>query len=703
MKKLYFIAFLLITVVSSYAQFNYTTTNTSIISGTYTDLGTNGTTITTNALGTPMTYDDDVSSIQTIGFTFQYNGQSFTQFSLHSNGFIKLGVDTPAIASYDPLALADPNLIYPFAADLDGDASSEYRVYTVGAAGSRVCTIQFKNVKDYSATVGQYTGVNFQIKLYEANSNVEFIYGFFTASTTPPAFISMNVGVKGSDAANSVNGTKSSLTDWVSALFISGPYTGNKFNNRNSVLPVPGTTIVFVSTPPPNADASVLLYTLGKLPIGFGTPHIIKAVVKNNGVTALNGRTISLSVTGANTFSNSKTIDLPVGKTDTVSFDAFSPTNVGGNTITVTIPNDDVNTNNSSTYYQLVTTNEMSYADTAKNKGLIGYNTGSGLLLCKYKPNGTALVSAVKIYIGGGSSIIGNKVYAVVLNSAGTIVGKSDSLPVSAADTSTYKTYLIPASPSFTNEEFYVGLAQTATPFTGYFPVGYQAELPIKKNQYYTAPIAGGVAPTQNNGVGRFMIDAVFSAGAVPLDFLSFTGKLNNENVGLNWKTANEINTKNFEIQRSINGETFENVGVVDAVSNRTTTNSYSFNDLNVKKLNSKILYYRLKQVDKDGKSKFSNVIRVNVIKDNNNIISGIYPNPASKQINLTLNSPVSEKITLVINDFSGKSVMQKVCEVEEGVNNLTFNVEGLVSGTYVIKAICSSGCEKSLGKFVRK
>ena len=705
MKKLYFIALLLIVTGNSFSQFNYTVANTSIIGGTYTDLGTNGTAITTNALGTAITYDDDVSSLQSIGFTFQYNGQSFTQFSLHTNGFIKLGIDTPAAATIDPLASAAPNLIYPYGYDLDGDASSSYRVYTEGTAGSRICTIQYKNVRDYpqtGQTVSQYTGINFQIKLYEANSNIEFVYGTFNPSTAAPIFVPVSAGVKGSDAGNSVNGTKSSLTDWLSALFISGAYTGNKFNNRNTVLPPLGTTIRFISTPPPNADASVLLYTLGKLPIGFGTPHIIKAVVKNNGVTALNGRTVSLSITGANTFTNSKTIDLPVGSTDTVSFDAFTPTNVGGNTIVVTIPADDVNTNNSSSYYQLVTTNEMSYADTSSKRGQIGYNTNSGLLLCKYKVNGSAQVGAVKVFLGGGSSIIGNKVYAVVVNSAGMIVAKSDSLPIVPTDTNTVKTYLISAPPAFSNEEFYVGLAQTATAFTGYFPLGYQAELPIKANQYYTAPIAGGVVPTQNNSIGRFMIDAVL-ATTVPLNLLSFTGKLNNENVVLNWKTANEVNTKNFEIQRSINGETFENVGVVDAVSNRSTINNYSFNDLNVKKLSSKILYYRLNQVDKDGRSKLSNVIRVNVVKDNNNIISGIYPNPATKQISLTLNSLVSEKISLVINDFAGKSVFQKAYEVIEGVNNLTINVEGLVAGTYIIKAICSSGCETASAKFIKK
>ena len=107
--------------------------------------------------------------------------------------------------------------------------------------------------------------------------------------------------------------------------------------------------------------------------------------------------------------------------------------------------------------------------------------------------------------------------------------------------------------------------------------------------------------------------------------------------------------------------------------------------------------------MDKDGRSKLSNVIRVNVIKDNNNIISGIYPNPATRQISLTLNSPVSEKISLIINDFAGKSVFQKAYEVIEGVNNLTINVEGLVAGTYIIKAICSSGCETASAKFIKK
>ena len=74
-----FILFSLILWLTSNAQFYYTAANSQNVSGTYTDLGTSGTPITTNFNGGAMTYDEDNSSIQNIGFSFRYNGNDFTE------------------------------------------------------------------------------------------------------------------------------------------------------------------------------------------------------------------------------------------------------------------------------------------------------------------------------------------------------------------------------------------------------------------------------------------------------------------------------------------------------------------------------------------------------------------------------------------------------------------------------------------------
>ena len=703
MKKLYLFAFLLFIAAKSFSQFAYTAANSTIVTGgTYTDLGTTGTAIVNNALGVPITKDDDVSGPVPIGFTFLYGVKPFTQFTFNTNGFIKLGADTSSASNVSPITSNDTNLIYPYGRDLDGGATTEYRYYTSGTAGSQVCTIQYKNVKDFSATTGQYTFANFQIKLYEGTNVIEFVYGTYTASTAAAAFIVTDLGVKGDNPAASVNATKSSGTAWASATFLEGPYPANTFNNRNNFLPPSGIKFRFTPVPLPNSDASVsILNTLGKLPIAYGTPHTISTIIKNKGLSAFNNLVVSLNITGTNPFTSTKTISLPVGASTVVSFDPYSPTTPGGSTIIVTIPSDDINTNNSQSIYQTVTNNVFSYADTSASIGAVGYNTGSGLLLNKYKVNGTGTVSAVNVSIAGATAVLGNMVYAVVLNSAGAIVAKSDSIIIVAADTLQYKTFTISAGPTFVDTFFYVGLAQKANTVTGYFPVRYQSESPIKPDAYFTAPIAGGTPPAANSSIGRFMIEAVMS-GTTPLNFLSFDGNLKNTTVQLNWKTANEINAKNFEVERSLNGSNFERIGLVNASRNSAPVNEYRFDDINASSLKSTNLYYRLKQVDNDGKYQFSKAVRIKLSSSNKTV--SIYPNPVKSMLNFVFATTSEEVLSLTISDISGKIMLQQTKKVSTAENNsYGLYVGNLPTGIYSLKIIGSISGEPIITKFIKQ
>lgn len=245
------------------------------IAGTYTDLGTNGTPITTGFTGNGMGSDNDNSSVQNIGFNFLYNGTNYTNFVLNTNGFIKMGVSAPTsnaifYAAYNSntgsvITTSDIDLTYPYNHDLkSGTSTSAFRVYTSGDVGSRVCTIQFKSMADKLAPI-QYTNLEFQIKLYETSNTIEFIYGNWTASTNTSTSITAAVGIKGINATESINISKASGTAWNAGLgvansytFISGDYAaaGPQFNTRNTFLPDAGRTFRFTQT------ASILPVTL---------------------------------------------------------------------------------------------------------------------------------------------------------------------------------------------------------------------------------------------------------------------------------------------------------------------------------------------------------------------------------------------------------------------------------------------------------
>lgn len=234
------------------------------VAGAYTDLGTNGTVVTTNYSGSAMTNDNDNSSVQQIGFNFEFNGSTYRELVLNTNGYIKLGASAPSSPSIfyptfngntnSVITAPDIDMLYPYNHDLTGTGTTEYRVYTSGTAGSRVCIIQYKDVLDKLAPV-QYANMQFQVKLYETSNIIEYVYGAFTASANVSTLITAAVGIKGLNAGNSVNLAKGSATSWSAPLstangiyFINGDYAqaGPLFNSRNSALPDEGRIYRFV-------------------------------------------------------------------------------------------------------------------------------------------------------------------------------------------------------------------------------------------------------------------------------------------------------------------------------------------------------------------------------------------------------------------------------------------------------------------------
>ena len=170
-------------------------------------------------------------------------------------------------------------------------------------------------------------------------------------------------------------------------------------------------------------------------------------------------------------------------------------------------------------------------------------------------------------------------------------------------------------------------------------------------------------------GFSQFVL--VESNAIVPLRWLSFTGILDKSQVKLNWKTADEINNKGFDIERSTDAVSFEKIGWVDASS----TNSYELFDTKIVKGNT--YYYRLKQVDKDGLYTYSPVIRINY--SGNNTIS-IFPNPVKN--NLVIQQSGTGRTSVVITDLTGKTVYS----TEFAAGSLHINAQSWSKGLYLVR-----------------
>ena len=113
--------------------------------------------------------------------------------------------------------------------------------------------------------------------------------------------------------------------------------------------------------------------------------------------------------------------------------------------------------------------------------------------------------------------------------------------------------------------------------------------------------------------------------------------------------------------------------------------------------------YYRLKQVDLDGRFNYSNIVFIKGESVTELVLSSLFPNPAKDKLNVCLEAPAAQRVQLVVTDLAGRLVQQQTLQLQKGTNNQTLNVTGLAKGSYVIKVIGSSSFEKIVSKFVKE
>lgn len=193
------------------------------------------------------------------------------------------------------------------------------------------------------------------------------------------------------------------------------------------------------------------------------------------------------------------------------------------------------------------------------------------------------------------------------------------------------------------------------------------------------------------------------AGAALPVSIVNFKGEKNGTQNLLTWTTASEVNNAGFEIQRSADGINFSKLAFVETKASNGNSNqtlTYSYADTKPFSSNG---YYRLKQLDKDGKSVLSEVILIKGIKPSKLELVSVYPNPAIHTINIGLAAPKADRITFVISDITGKIIISKSVNVIAGESNLQIDVAALAKGTYTVKAICANGCETAMSKFVKQ
>lgn len=172
-----------------------------------------------------------------------------------------------------------------------------------------------------------------------------------------------------------------------------------------------------------------------------------------------------------------------------------------------------------------------------------------------------------------------------------------------------------------------------------------------------------------------FVAYNLYSIIILPITLLNFDAVLKGDVIELYWVTAAEVNNDFFTIERTSNGQHWEEVTTVKGKGNPITTTHYQATDN--RPLNG-TSYYRLYQTDFDGKKSYSNIVAVNLTQKG----VRIYPNPVSSV--LSIEGDDLGEITII--NLIGQDVTENVRFVNQSKNFVQLDINSLSAGVYLIR-----------------
>lgn len=196
----------------------------------------------------------------------------------------------------------------------------------------------------------------------------------------------------------------------------------------------------------------------------------------------------------------------------------------------------------------------------------------------------------------------------------------------------------------------------------------------------------------------EFWIHGSSSSSALPVQMIFFQADaINNAYIHLTWATAIEINNSGFDVERSVDGQTWTKLGFVEGHGNATSQNNYSYDDMNVAP--GVVYYYRLKQIDNDGNFEYTDIVTSRINGEATFSVKDFIPNPTMDATNLVITAVKDQEITVTFYNIVGQKVLESNNLVNKGPNQLTFNLGKLAAGTYT--AVVSAANEVYTKKVV--
>ena len=186
---------------------------------------------------------------------------------------------------------------------------------------------------------------------------------------------------------------------------------------------------------------------------------------------------------------------------------------------------------------------------------------------------------------------------------------------------------------------------------------------------------------------------------ALPVTLTSFTTECDNGIPILNWTTATEQNSDYFEIEKSIDGIEWVGVSKIQAMGNSNTIKDYQFYDMTAGGYFEG--YYRLKQVDFDGKFEYFEPKYLICNEYNNQLYTEVFPNPTLSEIYVGIRNNTIERVLIKITDNTGKTIEETQVTTTENYTLKTIDLSKYVNGFYFINIFTENN--KYVHKVVKK
>jgi hypothetical protein len=212
----------------------------------------------------------------------------------------------------------------------------------------------------------------------------------------------------------------------------------------------------------------------------------------------------------------------------------------------------------------------------------------------------------------------------------------------------------------------------------------------LSNQLFYASPATLLSQSTLGRGITTSFFQAVSSV--LPVKFSSFDVAKKEDNANLTWTVESE-NAQNaiYEVERSLDGFNFDKIQSIAA--NNNGNYNYITVDANLSKIPNAlavgIVYYRIKQIDVNGKFVYTDVKTVRLI-DKGTLIT-VFPNPVNDYTTVRVDATKAENATLTLLNVDGKQLQTISTKLNKGINDTKVSMNNLPAGNYMIKVTTST------------